>query len=55
MGSTLNPEYANGEQAVYLLERLNQIQADLGFASYTEPFTGSWDKVNVFFVTLAMN
>lgn len=54
MGSTLNPEYASGEQAVYLLERLNQIHADLGFASYTEPFTGSWDKVNVFFVTLAM-
>ncbi len=54
MGSTLNPEYAGGEQAVYLLERLNQIHADLGFSSYTEPFTGSWDKVNVFFVTLAM-
>ncbi len=54
MGSTLRPEYADGQQAVYLLERLNQIHADLGFASYTEPFTGSWDKVNVFFVTLAM-
>jgi cation/acetate symporter len=54
MGATLRPEYAGGEQAVYLLERLNQIHADLGFASYTEPFIGSWDKVNVFFVTLAM-
>jgi cation/acetate symporter len=54
MGSTLNPEYAGGREAVYLLERLNQIHADLGFSSYTEPFTGSWDKVNVFFVTLAM-
>jgi cation/acetate symporter len=54
MGSTLNPEYAGGQQAVYLLERLNEIHADLGFSSYTEPFTGSWDKVNVFFVTLAM-
>ena len=54
MGTTLRPEYADGQQAVYLLERLNQIHADLGFASYTEPFTGSWDKVNVFFVTLAM-
>ena len=54
MGSTLEPEYASGQQAVYLLERLNQIHADLGFASYTEPFTGQWDKVNVFFVALAM-
>jgi cation/acetate symporter len=54
MGSTLDPEYVSGQQAVYLLDRLNQIHADLGFASYTEPFTGSWDKVNVFLVTLAM-
>jgi cation/acetate symporter len=54
LGSTLRPEYADGQQAVYLLERLNQIHEDLGFASYTEPFTGSWDKVNVFFVALAM-
>ena len=54
LGGTLRPEYADGQQAVYLLERLNEIHADLGFASYTEPFTGSWDKVNVFFVTLAM-
>jgi cation/acetate symporter len=53
MGSELKPEYSGG-QAAYLLERLNQIHADLGFASYTEPFTGSWDKVNVFFVTLAL-
>ncbi len=54
MGSTLEPEYANGQQAVYLLERLNQIHADLGFSSYTDPFTGTWDKVNVFFVALAL-
>lgn len=54
MGSTLDPEYAGGEQAVYLLDRLNQIHADLGFASYTEPFTGTWDKFNVFLVALAM-
>jgi cation/acetate symporter len=54
MGATLEPEYASGQQAVYLLDRLNQIHADLGFASYTEPFTGSWDKINVFFVALAM-
>jgi len=39
---------------VYLLERLNQIQTDLGFASYTDTFVGGWDKVNVFLVTLAL-
>ena len=39
---------------VYLLERLNQIQADLGFAAYTDTFVGGWDKVNVFLVTLAL-
>jgi cation/acetate symporter len=54
MGNELRPEYAGGQQGVYLLDRLNQIHADLGFASYTEAFTGAWDKVNVFCVTLAM-
>jgi cation/acetate symporter len=53
MGGTLNPEFSGG-QTVYLLERLNQIQQDLGFLSYTDTFVGSWDKVNVFFVTLAL-
>jgi cation/acetate symporter len=53
MGSTLAPEFGGG-QAVYLLERLNQIHADLGFSSYTDTFTGAWDKTNVFFVTLAL-
>jgi cation/acetate symporter len=37
-----------------LLEKLNQIHADLGFASYTEPFVGGWNKLNVFCVTLAL-
>ncbi|MBT6598486.1 MAG: VC_2705 family sodium/solute symporter, partial [Bacteroidetes Order II. Incertae sedis bacterium] len=37
-----------------LLAKLNQISADLGFASYTEPFIGQWDKLNVFCVTLAL-
>ncbi len=37
-----------------LLEKLNLIHADLGFASYTEPFIGGWDKLNVFCVTLAL-
>jgi cation/acetate symporter len=53
MGATLKPEFAGG-QTVYLLERLNLIQQDLGFLSYTDTFVGSWDKVNVFFVTLAL-
>ena len=53
LGSTLRPEIAGG-QDVYLLDKLNQIHADLGFASYTEPFVGAWDKANVFMVTLAL-
>jgi len=48
MGS---PLLADG---VPLLEKLNQLHADLGFASYTDTFTGSWDKINVFCVTLAL-
>ena len=38
----------------YLLEKLNQIHADLGFASYTDTFVGGWSKVNVFCVALAL-
>lgn len=41
-------------QSVFFFEKLNQIQHDLGFGSYTEPFLGSWDKVNVFCLTLAL-
>jgi len=37
-----------------LLETLDQIHRDLGFASYTETFQGSWDKVNVFCTALAL-
>lgn len=41
MGSTL-------DDGTYLLEKLNQIGADLGFGSYTEPFANpGWDKLNV--------
>ena len=39
---------------MYLLEKLNQIQTDLGFSSYTATFVGGWDKVNVFCVALAL-
>jgi cation/acetate symporter len=35
--------------------RLNQIHADLGFSSYTEPFANPvWHKLNVFCTTLAL-
>lgn len=48
MGSTLTAE------GLPLLEKLNALHADLGFPSYTDPFTGKWDKINVFCVTLAL-
>ena len=47
----LGSEMVNGG---YLLHKLDQIHADLGFASYTTAFEGQWDKANVFFVTLAL-
>jgi len=53
MGSTLRPEFTGGD-IVYFLDKLNQIQTDLGFNRYTDTFVGSWDKANVFFVTLAL-
>lgn len=53
LGGTLVPEHGGGE-GVYLLDRLNQIHADLGFASYTDTFVGAWDKVNVFCVAAAL-
>lgn len=53
LGANLRPEWADG-QVVSLLGKLDQIQIDLGFSRYTEAFTGSWDKVNVFFVALAL-
>ena len=39
---------------VPLLEKLNQLHAELGFASYTDAFAGGWNKLNVFCVTLAL-
>ena len=41
-------------EGIYLLDKLDQIQRDLGFGSYTEAFEGSWDKINVFLVALAL-
>ena len=43
-----------GEPPMALLAKLDQIHRDLGFASYTEAFTGSWDRINVFCTTLAL-
>jgi len=48
MGSPLKDETVN------LLQKLNQIHADLGFSSYTEPFLGKWDRMNVFCTALAL-
>ncbi len=53
LGSTLEPGIA-GAQGITLLEKLNQIQVDLGFDRYTDTFVGSWNKVNVFCVVLAL-
>ena len=39
---------------VALLDKLDQIQQDLGFAAYTEPFTGNWDRLNVLCTALAL-
>ena len=43
-----------GQPGVYLLDKLNQIQMDLGFHRYTDTFVGAWDKVNVFCVALVL-
>lgn len=41
-------------ESIFFFDKLNQIQHDLGFSSYTEAFQGSWDKANVFCLTLAL-
>lgn len=39
----------------YLLEKLNQLNQDFGFSSYTQAFAdGKWNKLNVFCVALAL-
>lgn len=48
MGATLL------DDGLPLLAKLDQLHADLGFASYTEAFAGGWDRLNVFCVTLAL-
>jgi cation/acetate symporter len=55
---TLMPQAGLGSelvgQSVSLLSKLDGIHRELGFGPYTEPFTGKWDKVNVFLVALAL-
>ena len=38
----------------YLLEKLTQLNTDLGFDSYTATFVGGWNKLNVFCLTLVL-
>jgi cation/acetate symporter len=58
MGSELLPATGTGPAPIgageRLLDVLNQIHQDLGFLSYTDAFTGKWDRVNVFCTTLAL-
>jgi cation/acetate symporter len=48
MGSTLVGD------GLPLLAKLDGLHAELGFAPYTEPFTGGWDRVNVLCTALAL-
>ncbi len=53
MGAELVGDVAG--KGIYLLERLDQINSDLGFDRYTETFTGvAWSKLNVLCTTLAL-
>lgn len=53
LGSTLIDE-SGVKTDVYLLDTLNQIHTDLGFDEYTAAFAGSWDRINVLLVCLAL-
>ncbi len=53
LGATLIDDQGQST-GVFLLEKLDQIQTDLGFTAYTATFAGDWDKMNVFLVTLAL-
>ena len=39
---------------MYFLDKLNQIQRDLGFSEYTAAFQGGWNKPNVLLVALSL-
>lgn len=53
LGSVLTGDL-DGSHGVYFLDKLDQIQRDLGFTEYTTAFAGAWDKTNVFLVALAL-
>jgi cation/acetate symporter len=51
-GGTLEPEFApNGVDTMYLLERLNGLHQELGFARYT---SGTKSTLDVFCITMAL-
>ncbi len=60
-GSSI-PQVAFGSQLLesidphrsYMLEKLNTIQQEFNFGSYTDTFVGKWDKTNVFLVAFAL-
>ncbi len=53
MGGTLLPQVDPVQP--YLLEKLNQINHDFGFSSYTDAYINpKWDKLNVFCLALAL-
>jgi cation/acetate symporter len=53
MGAELLDSASGG--SVYLLDKLNQIHADLGFASYTDAFASErWNRLNVGLTALAL-
>lgn len=39
---------------VFLLDKLDAVSQELGFARYTEAFSGPWDRTNVLLVALAL-
>ncbi len=42
------------EGGAFLLDKLDQLNADLGFTEYTSTFVGKWDMANVFCLALVL-
>ncbi len=53
LGTELRPELV-GSVGVSFLNKLDATLQDLGFARYTQPFVGAWDRWNVFLVACAL-
>lgn len=53
LGATLRADIA-GSHGDYVSKKLNGLLEELGFAGYTATFVGSWDKVHVLLVALAL-